>query len=217
MKSLPQDEDNAIAIAKTVYCDAIKQWSSSKSSKLKTSIFHDLIVRSPSLARVVLAEPLTDAAENARSAFLKAESFRLLSDLYHVARTDDSQLVDTGIASLQRSAGKFASSLSSAAQDSDIAKAKRARELLKAATELVAFTSAHCQSDADLWDQLQHFAGLLKDLGDGSNSPAINTKCKSIVEMITEGSKTRLGKSSGKMAKKSSAGGSKKKKKKGKR
>jgi len=217
MKSLPQDEGNAIAIAKSVYCDAIKQWSSSKSSKLKTSILHDLIVRSPSLARVVLAEPLTDAAENARSAFLKAESFRLLSDLYHVARTDDSQLVDTGMASLQRSAGKFASSLSSAAQDSDIAKAKRARELLKAATELVAFSSAHCQNDADLWDQLEHFAGLLKDFGDGSNSPAINTKCKSIVEMVAEGSKARLGETSGKAAKKSSAGGSKKKKKKGKR
>ena len=188
MKSLPQDEDGAVAVARGVYSEALQEWSEKKTTKLKSSLFDVFIVRSPSLARIVLAEPLANAAQNARSAYLKAESFRLLAELYHVSRSDESPLSATGVTSLEESASSAVSSLCYAMQDDDMTTAKRLRDPLKAAAELVAFGNLHCQSDNTVWDELRKLSKLLNSIGSNSKSQGVQKQCQSLVKKISEGS-----------------------------
>ena len=188
MKSLPQDDEGAVAVAKDVYCDALQEWSEKKTTKLKSSLFDVFIVRSPSLARIVLAEPLANAARSARSAYLKAESFRLLAELYHVSRSDESPLSSTGMTSLEESASSAASSLCDAMQDDDMTTTKRLRDPLKAAAELVAFGTLHCQSEQTLWGELRKLSELLHSIGSNSKSQGVKKQCQSLVKHISEGS-----------------------------
>ena len=155
--------------------------------KLKSSLFDVFIVRSPSLARIVLAEPLINAAQNARSAYLKAESFRLLAELYHVSRTDESPLSANGMASLEGLAGSAVSSLSLAMKDDDMTTTKRLRDPLKATSELVTFGTVHCRADNALWDELRKLSGLLDSLGANSKSQGVTKQCQALVKKISEG------------------------------
>ena len=187
MKSLPQDDDGAVVVAEKLYSEALQEWSQKKTTKLKSSLFDVFTVRSPSLARIVLVGPLINAAQNARSAFLKAESFRLLADLYHVARTDESPLSAAAMKSLEASARLAVSSLSSALQDDDMTTTKRLREPLKATSELIAFGTVRCRSDAALWNELGKVSELLESLGANSKSSGVTKQCHSLVAKISEG------------------------------
>ena len=187
MKSLPQDDDGAVVVAEKLYSQALQEWSQKKTTKLKSSLFDVFTVRSPSLARIVLVGPLIDAAQNSRSAFLKAESYRLLADLYHVARTDESPLSAAAMISLEESARSAVTSLSSALQDDDMTTTKRLREPLKATSELIAFGTDRCRSDAALWNELGKVSELLESLGANSKSQGVKKQCHSLVKKISEG------------------------------
>ena len=187
MKSLPQDDDGAVVVAEKLYSQALQEWSQKKTTKLKSSLFDVFTVRSPSLARIVLVGPLIDAAQNSRSAFLKAESYRLLADLYHVARTDESPLSAAAMISLEESARSAVTSLSSALQDDDMTTTKRLREPLKATSELIAFGTDRCRSDAALWNELRKVSELLESLGADSKSQGVKKQCQSLVTKISEG------------------------------
>ena len=189
MKSLPQDDDGAVVVAETLYSQALQEWSEKKTTKLKSSLFDVFTVRSPSLARIVLVGPLINAAQNSRSAFLKAESYRLLADLYHVARTDESPLSAAAMKSLEESARSAVISLSSALQDDDMTTTKRSREPLKATSELIAFGTVRCRSDAALWNELGKVSELLESLGANSKSHGVKKQCHSLVSKISEGGK----------------------------
>ena len=173
VKYLPQENEAAVIVAKSVYCDAMKHWATIKSSKLSVCIFKDLVVRKPSLARVVLANSVADAAGNARSSYLKGESFRLLADIYNTARSDDSPLAGQGLDALKGAAAEAVSSTFAALQDNDLAKAKRARDVLKAASEIAKFCSSHCENDSKLWNDLRSLSKRLKEMKITTNSQAI--------------------------------------------
>merc|ERR1712100_581828 len=68
--------------AATALGGAVEDWSTKRTSRLESSLFDDLIMQMPSLAQVVLLLPMLKAYESARSPFLKAEAFRILSQLY---------------------------------------------------------------------------------------------------------------------------------------
>ena len=134
-----------------------------------------------------MVRPLVNVAQNARSAFLKAESFRLFADLYHVSRTDESPLSVAAMKSLEESASLAVSSLSSTLQDDDMTTTKRLRDPLKATAELIAFGTAHCRSDGALWNEFGKVSGLLESLGANSKSQGVKKQCQSLVKKISEG------------------------------
>jgi len=67
---------------KEIYSNAVKDWSMKKATKIHTCVFDDLVQRMPSLAAVVLIEPLCTAAKESVASFIKSESIRVLSIIY---------------------------------------------------------------------------------------------------------------------------------------
>jgi hypothetical protein len=66
---------------------------------------------------------------------------------------------------------------------------KRLREPLKATSELTAFGTVRCRSDAALWNELGKVSELLESLGTNSKSGGIKKQCQSLVLKISEGRK----------------------------
>jgi len=66
----------------------VKEWSAKKAKRLDVSLFDDLLNKLPRLARVVLPMPLSVAAKDGKSLFLKSESLRLLASLYKLPKLD---------------------------------------------------------------------------------------------------------------------------------
>jgi hypothetical protein len=141
------------------------------------------------VARIVLPSALATASKNART-FLKSESFRLISSLYHLAGSSESgsTLEVNGFTSLKQNALHVAEGIESALQDGELLKAKRIRDVLKASEELVSFASQHCLTDNALWERLTSVSNMLAALSEKSPSPGVKNTCNLLVQAITDAS-----------------------------
>lgn len=180
-------------LVRKVYEDAAEEWSTRRATKLHGVLFDDIITRFPGIAKVVLVPFVTKAAQNGRSAFLKAEAFRYLSMLYNVpskAQEGDSSSVDEKASTtLQSSASEAIAAINSAIEDEEFTKAKRVRDLLKASEKITQFCVEHSQTIStrrELSTCLSVLSSNLTTLSEKTQSSNIKTSCENLIKDISD-------------------------------
>ncbi len=142
---------------------------------------------------------LIEASKEGRNAYIKAESFRILSTLYNIQLSkdgnddEDQNMEDsTGQSNtaLQESIPAFAASLVNALSDTDseLTKAKRVKDILKSTERLVKFSST-CYGNETVWDSLEKLQSPMQHLAEASGSNAVQTTCKTLSSTIEDGMK----------------------------
>lgn len=163
-----------------------------------------------SLAQVVLVVPLSTAAKEARSPFLKSESFRLLGTLF--SRSGDHDEIDgKGRESLKSNSSAVIISINAALQDEDMVKTKRAKDVLKSASNVVAYVKTNC--NASVSQDLAEMKNLATQVKESSESSGVLAASEKLVTEIDDclkvlkqdsGSKNKASESTKKQKKKKS-------------
>lgn len=168
------------------------------------------------LAQVVLVAPLSTATKEARSPFLKSESFRLLGVLFgrNMDQTDPSELEKKGHESLESNSVDVLRNINTALQDEDMLKTKRAKDVLKSASKVVAFQKEN--PDAAVSKELVAMKYLVDKVKDSSESSGVDSACDKLLAEIEDRLKVTK-QDSGGTDKASESTSKKKKKKKGKK
>ena len=171
-KAVSNHGAEAIQFAKGIYDDCLLEWSSKKTTRLQTQMFEDFINKMQPVAHIILPVPLVTASKNARSSFLQAEAFRLLALLYQKPSSDYEK---DELESLQSAVPEFIESLIEAFKDDALGKAKRVRELMKAAERLLSFTHEYCTEK--MVDKLSDLSESIKNYELNCSSTVITNLC----------------------------------------
>lgn len=172
------DAANESALA-TICEEAAAEWSTKRTTKLQANLFDDLIVHLPELSQTFLTRPLSKASLNARSPFLKAESFRLLTLLFATQLgAQDGEAAKAAEKSLGDARDDFLASVEAALQDEEMRKAKRVRVVLKALEKFVAGLVPPASKKT--YDHLETIKGLLGKLGEGE-SQGVSAMCTKLM------------------------------------
>ena len=155
-----------------------------------------------------MIEPLIRSTNEARSSFLRVESFTLLSALYNIHKQSNAPQEE--IKSLQDAIPSISKAVSTACYEEDMTKSKRFRLVLQATEIVTKFASNH--SSLTVWTALKELSEPLQSVSDDTSSEPIKKLCS----IITTNIKNGLEKES-KNEKKDVPTSSKKKKKKSKR
>jgi len=155
--------------------EAVVEWSTKRTSKLQASLFDDLIDHIPGLSQRLLLEPLCKASREARSPFLKSESFRLLTLLFskksiEMKAEDNPDQVHV----------IFLAAVEAALKDEEMRKTKRVRVVLKA---LEKFTAGLSPLSPESRAKLATIWGLLVKFGEGE-SEGVSAICTKLVGEI---------------------------------
>lgn len=125
--------------------------------------------------------PLSKASQSARSPFLKAESFRLLSLLLSTTpNAENSETERKAAAAIEDAQEVLLTSFLISLKDEEMKKTKRARALLKA---LDKFLNSLKSCSADSFKKLDDVKNLLSDFGD-SDSSAMKGACAKLAAEI---------------------------------
>jgi len=202
LRMLVHKGDSAcVEVSKEIYTIAVKEWSAKKAKRLDVSLFDDLLNKLPRLARVVLPMPLSVAAKDGKSLFLKSESLRLLASLYKLPKLDavsstmdsDAEQGKLGQRALGDAAVAVTEAIGAALKDADLKKSKkRVRDILKAAESLVLFASSTVLVDEALGDVLCELSIILQSTESDSHTQAVKSLCKKLtkdINLIVESSK----------------------------
>eukprot|EP00977_Amphora_coffeiformis_P022203 scaffold10591_cov112-Amphora_coffeaeformis.AAC.1 len=173
-KALPE-LDEKVSVAKEIYSSAVEEWSSKRASRLEPKIFEDLIQQAPDLSGSILPKPLANAAAGGKTPFLKTEAFRLLSLLFNpkLHASESEELTD-----MIDAVDNVLSACTTALNDTEMKKAKRAREVLKTLERLTEFMdAAKCTATKSKVDEVKT---ALKTIGLDSDSQGL----KSLVDKV---------------------------------
>jgi DNA polymerase phi len=170
---------DAIEFAKGIYDKCLLEWSTKKTTRLQAQMFEDFINKIQPLAHIILPAPLITASKNARSSFLQAEAFRLLSLLYQKPSTDYGS---EELESLQIAVPEFIESLIGAFKDDALGKAKRVRELIKSTERLLSFSNDY---DTEMmFDKMSDLSDSIKKYEANCSSTAITNTCSKLRDEI---------------------------------
>lgn len=208
IKAVSNNFEDAVKLAEIVYVQAVEEWSKKNSTAFTFSIFADFIERIPRVARAVMIEPLIRSTNEARSSFLRVESFTLLSALYNIPKQNTASQEE--IKSLQDAIPSISKTVSTACSDEDMTKSKRFRLVLQATEIVTKFALNH--SSLAVLTALKELREPLQSVSDDTSSEPIKKLCSTIITNV----KNELEKES-KNEKKDVPTSSKKKKKKSKR
>lgn len=139
-----------------------------------------------SLAQVVLVAPLATAAKEARSPYLKAESFRLLGSLFGRSGgpDDTSELDARSSKSLQKNSRVVVQGICGALRDAEMLKTKRVKEVLKSGEKVVAFQKSH--PDASISKDLVEMKDCVEQVKGKSESAGVKTICAKLANEIDD-------------------------------
>jgi DNA polymerase phi len=143
--------------------EAVSDWSTKRTTKLEAILFDDLITHFPVLSSSLLVDPLAQACDKARSPFLKAESFRLLTSSFATHSNEMSQ--------------SFLPAVESALQDEEMRKAKRVRVVLKALEKYIAGLG---QASSKTVNHLDRISTELTQLAEGE-SQGVSAICRKLL------------------------------------
>lgn len=184
IRAIPGCEEK-IQIASKVYQEALEEWATKRTTRIETSMFEDLLNHSPVVAQAVLIPPLATCAVSARSAFLKSESFRLLSMLYNpkISSDQDSELEIAALRTFAKATENVLAAFAGALNDSEMKKSKRAREMLKGLEKVFAFLTA---SDHDfvVSEKIGAIRELLIQLKSSTDSQALENISGNLIKTI---------------------------------
>ena len=181
-----QNKDDVV---QSIYQDAVEDWSTRKATKLHTILLEDFITRFPDMARIKLTPMLVKAATQGRSVFIKSETFRLLSQLYHhinIAGSASSEDDNSVESSLESNASDCVTAIHTALQDTDFTKAKRMHHVLKAAESLGSFVSS-CTLKSDavaLNENVTALCKTLTSLKESTQSEGIKKHVGKLMEVL---------------------------------
>jgi len=181
VRCIPNVEDSNDV--KAIYAGTVDDWSSRKATKIHACVFDDLIQRMPSLASLILMEPLMTAARGAHSPFLKCESIKLLSALYKHDGTVG-ELTKEASSSIKGCCPKVAQTLRDALGDTGLQKAKHRDEVLIATKHFVNYAKGQdvgIVTDADLCG-LQE---ALTTVGRSCKSAGMRQMCSQLSDAIS--------------------------------
>lgn len=137
-----------------------------------------------SIAQVLIASSMCEAARNSRSPFLKSEAFRLLSTLVGTSAKETteelSDIEKKGRESMYECSDSFVTSVVEALKDPEMKKAKRVRDILKTAEKLIDFLTKMPQSDSGILSSLTSLKDELVALKDGAESKGVTALCDSL-------------------------------------
>lgn len=136
-----------------------------------------------SLAQVVLVAPLSTAAKEARSPFLRSESFRFLGTLFSRSGSQD-EMDAKGQESLKTNSCGAISSINAALQDDDMLKTKRAKDVLKSASKVVVYQRT--SSNASVYKGLVEMKNLAEQVKESSESSGVLAASEKLVTEIDE-------------------------------
>lgn len=186
LRAVP-DPATKLQVAAASYGDAVEEWTTKRTTCLESRVFDDLIEQEPLVAQAVLTGSLAKATvSSARSNYLKVECLRMMSRLYNENLNKNvSELERLAFDNIVKSMDAVVEAFAACLEDSEMTKAKRAREVLKGLERIVSFV-ASASSDSH-WSE-QTFEGLrlkllrLKDLCD---SPIVKNQCDRVLAKLT--------------------------------
>jgi len=187
MKAVSENFDNSVSFAKEIYVDALNAWSSKKATKLTSLLFDDLVSRNQSVATVALVNPLSVCAQNARSAYLKGECFRLISTMFSISpkefgvTKEEVQVIDV----LKRATIPVLSAFEKGLKEDKLMKAKHIKKILKCSEKLISFNISHGKCE-ELWDKKYDLKSTLSKFFDKCSSPSLRSICANQMKKIEE-------------------------------
>ena len=208
----PTSTSDKLQVAQ-VYGDAVEEWASKRTTHFESAFFDHLMHQAPVVAQASLPRALAAAAATARSSYIKSEAFRLLAQLYNPKlNANDTELEQASTTRISEAIATVLESVTLALKDGEMKKAKRIREVLKAAEKLVAFLA---DRDADpVEQQLEEIKVLLVQVGETAGSQGVSKTCEKVIQEIESLSTRRLEQNEGETRANSERKGSKSSKKK---
>lgn len=164
-----------------VYVSAVEEWATKRTSRLEVSIFDDLVNHCPSVAQATLVLPIASAATSARSPFLRCECYRLLAALYNPKLNPQStDLEKEAMKKAGESAAQAMDSIIAGLKDSEMQKAKRARDILKASEKILEFAKTSGVSLSNVDD----LSAAIKEVGTKVDNNGVKSAVEKINPMI---------------------------------
>ena len=169
------------------YSDAVSEWATKRTTRLESALFDELIHQNPVVAQAILVDPLTVATRSARTAYLKSESFRMLSLLYNPnLNTNSSALEKNATEALAKAAASVLESVTIAFKDSEMKKTKRIREVTKTAEKTIAFLAITPSSSSLPLTRIGELSMALDQVKDDSDSKGVKNDCNKLQFAIKE-------------------------------
>ena len=132
---------------------------------------------------------LVTASHEARSPYLKSESFRMIAQLFILNKEDkdDEKNNQSGEvnAILKKACVPLCESLEKAFSVNELVKAKRVRDILKASERILEFTNRH--GDECMWNGMSNLSEPLQTLRSTSASNSVKSICEKLEKSIKEG------------------------------
>lgn len=186
-KAITENFEESILTVSSLFEEVVEEWSKKRKSNLASSIFVDLIIRTPRFSRIVLPIPLATAALGARSSFFKTEALSLIGSLYNIP-ISDVEKNSTEVISLSKALPSIASAIAAALEDTNLIQAKKSRDVsLKVAEKVVAY----CENNksAALWSSIIVMKESLEKLSKSTSIGGVVSRCAKIHKDILEGEK----------------------------
>ena len=159
--------DDDLEKMKLLFSDIVFEWSTKRTSRLSVNLMDGLIQQQPIIAEIMLSVSLCKASTDARSPFLKGESFRLLSLLFgHMFTLEVEPNVLRLVAdnSLPTVVTAFSEAVVLTLVDSEMTTTKRCKDVLKAVDKFVAALSKSTDSlGGDIAAMLSKLKGAVEN------------------------------------------------------
>jgi hypothetical protein len=180
IRSLPT-VDEQVETAKKIYSDAVEEWSTKGASRLDSLLFEDLLHYAPQIAQMVLPQQLAKAASEGRY-FIKVESFRLLSLVFNPNLSQgDREIEKIATEAMKISVGPSLDSVVLALSDSEMKKAKRAREVLKTLEQIIVFMEV---TEYVALPSIAKVRGTLASFILDSENPSLKSSCEEMTSRL---------------------------------
>ena len=150
-----------------------------------------------SAGAVLLAEPVCEAASNARTAFLKCEAFRMLGGMIpanmskggvEVDEVDDETQMQMN--ALKTAFPRLLGVVDEAVKNDEMNKSKRIRDILKTASKWLSYGVTTKVFDADSITAAESTIASLKVLAESSGSSNVKSGCTAALTKLNEYTET---------------------------
>jgi len=217
---LPSSDSNMDSITESLfykisnlYQEPLKDWLTKRNTTMNPSLFDDFILRHSHVAAIVLAPDLVKAAGEARSSYLKSESFRLLSEIFLGIKREekapqqqnDGDKSDVAISTMTNTVlssmnvlGPLLDAFYSAFQVEDMMKTKRLRDVLKSLETVIGYVRSIMPIQNDsvslcgldilvmMNDKITKISPLLSTLAQKSNSTGMQKECQKLSDSVNQ-------------------------------
>lgn len=170
----------------SVYITAVEEWSQKGTTRLDSSLFEDLNHHCHRVAQATLLAPLSTAAADGKSNFVKNEAFRLLALLLNPNFNSGSSETDAlALEKTKESLDDVSATILVVLKSAGTQRFKRIRDMLKATEKLVEFVQAVSYPLSNIDD----ISEAISKLGFKHEDEPVHAICKKLTSLIADASK----------------------------